>query len=86
MLVRGLESAAKGMLALMEAQDNIANNLSNVNTTGFKRGQLRFKDIMESAVYQYGMLRAAMQEHILEKLQFLIDQKFIRGTFEYGTE
>ena len=51
MLVRGLESAAKGMLALMEAQDNIANNLSNVNTTGFKRGQLRFKDIMESAVY-----------------------------------
>ncbi len=51
MLVRGLESAAKGMLALMEQQDNIANNLSNVNTTGFKRGQLRFKDIMESAVY-----------------------------------
>ncbi|MCQ2743248.1 MAG: flagellar hook-basal body protein [bacterium] len=51
MLIRGLESAAKGMLALMEQQDNIANNLANVNTTGFKRGQLRFKDIMESAVY-----------------------------------
>lgn len=52
MIVRGLESAAKGMLALMEAQDNIANNLANVNTTGFKRGMLRFKDILESAVYE----------------------------------
>lgn len=51
MIVRGLESCAKGMLALMDMNDNIANNLANVNTTGFKRGALRFKDVMESAVY-----------------------------------
>lgn len=51
MIVRGLESAAKGMLALIETNDNIANNLSNVNTVGFKKGSLRFQDIMESAVY-----------------------------------
>ena len=51
MIVRGLESAAKGMLALMDMNDNIANNLSNVNTVGYKRGALRFQDIMQSAVY-----------------------------------
>ena len=51
MIVRGLESAAKGMIALMDMNDNIANNLANVNTTGFKRGALRFKDVLESAVY-----------------------------------
>ena len=51
MIVRGLESAAKGMVALMDMNDRIANNLANVNTVGFKKGELRFKDIMESAVY-----------------------------------
>lgn len=50
MITRGLESAAKGMIALMDMNDNIANNLSNVNTIGYKRGALRFRDIMESAV------------------------------------
>lgn len=51
MIVRGLESCANGMLALMDANDNTANNLANVNTYGFKKGSLRFKDVMESAVY-----------------------------------
>jgi flagellar basal-body rod protein FlgG len=51
MIVRGLESAANGMVALMDMNDRIANNLANVNTVGFKKGELRFKDIMQSAVY-----------------------------------
>lgn len=51
MLVRSFESAANGMLALMDQNDNTANNLANVNTVGYKRGALRFKDVMESAVY-----------------------------------
>ena len=46
MIVRGLESAAKGMVALMDMNDRIANNLANVNTVGFKKGELRFKDVM----------------------------------------
>ena len=29
---------------------------------------------------------AEMQEHLLDKLQLLLDQKLIRGTFENGTE
>ena len=51
MIVRSFESAANGMLALMDMNDNTANNLANVNTVGYKKGCLRFKDVMESAVY-----------------------------------
>ena len=51
MIVRSFESAANGMLALMDMNDNTANNLANVNTYGYKRGALRFKDVMQSAVY-----------------------------------
>lgn len=51
MLVRSFESAANGMLALMDMNDNTANNLANVNTVGYKKGSLRFKDVMQSAVY-----------------------------------
>ena len=51
MIVRSFESAANGMLALMDMNDNTANNLANVNTVGYKKGSLRFKDVMQSAVY-----------------------------------
>ena len=51
MIVRSLTTAANGMLALMDMNDNTANNLANVNTTGYKKGSLRFKDVMQSAVY-----------------------------------
>ncbi|MBR6127795.1 hypothetical protein IKQ21_08940, partial [bacterium] len=50
-MVRGLESCANGMLALMDMNDNTANNLANVNTVGYKKGSIRFKDVMQSAVY-----------------------------------
>ena len=51
MIVRGLETCANGMLALMDANDNTANNLANVNTIGYKKSSLRFKDVMESTIY-----------------------------------
>ena len=52
MLVRSLESAANGMLALIDMNDNTANNLANVNTTGYKKSELTFKNVMDAAVYQ----------------------------------
>ena len=51
MILRGLDACANGMLALMDANDNTANNLANVNTVGYKKGSLKFKDVMESAVF-----------------------------------
>lgn len=55
-------------------------------TDFFKNGKLQRNRIRNHPSYQYGFLREEMQEHILDKLEALIDQKLIKGTFENGTE
>lgn len=52
MLTRGLEAASKGMQALIEYQDVIANNIANVNTTGFKKTTMTFRNLMDARVEQ----------------------------------
>lgn len=52
----------------------------------FKNGKVQKARIRAHPDYQYGVLREEVQEHILEKLQALIDMRAIRGTFENGTE
>lgn len=44
--MRALYSAAQGMKAQQLNLDTISNNLSNVNTTGFKRTRVEFKDLL----------------------------------------
>lgn len=70
MIVRSFESAANGMNALMDMNDNIANNLANVNTVGYKKGSLRFKDVMQSAVYsqQGSIIRNTNENNYLGSL------------------
>ncbi len=51
-----------------------------------KNGRLMKAKIKSHPSYPYGFLREEMQDYILDKLQALIDQKLIRGTFENGTE
>ncbi len=55
-------------------------------TEFFKNGKLQKAKIKEHPSYMYGLLREEIQDHILEKLQLLIDRRIIRGTFENGTE
>lgn len=50
MILRGLESAANGMQALINQNDSTANNVANVNTIGYKRQNLVFKDIYEANI------------------------------------
>jgi len=45
-MIRALHSAASGMYAQQLNIDSIANNLANVNTTGFKRSQAEFQDLL----------------------------------------
>ena len=45
-MVPGLENAAAAMINKMQNIQIVANNLANINTTGFKRG-LSFSDILE---------------------------------------
>lgn len=55
-------------------------------TEFFKNGRLNRDKIMSHQCYQYGHLREETQQHILDKLAQLIEQKIIKGTFENGTE
>lgn len=52
----------------------------------FKNRKLLRDKIKNHKSYPYGFLREDMQEHMLDKLQLLIDQRVIKGTFENGTE
>lgn len=45
-MMRSLNTAASGMVAQQRNLDTIANNLANVNTTGFKTQRAEFQDIV----------------------------------------
>ena len=45
-MMRSLWSAASGMIAQQTNLDNIANNLSNVNTAGYKKDTVEFKTLL----------------------------------------
>jgi flagellar basal-body rod protein FlgG len=45
-MMRALYSAASGMTAQQTNVDNIANNLANANTAGFKSRQVQFQDLL----------------------------------------
>lgn len=45
-MIRALWTAASGMQAQQKSIDVVANNLANVNTTGFKRSRADFQDLI----------------------------------------
>jgi flagellar basal-body rod protein FlgG len=51
---RALSSAASGMAAQEMRMDVIANNMANVNTTGFKKSRTEFQDVLYDAVRAAG--------------------------------
>src|SRR5260370_40378669 len=53
-MIRALYSAASGMSAQEMSVDNIAHNLANANTVGFKARQLQFQDLLYQTVVQPG--------------------------------
>lgn len=63
-----------------------ANPIKEYATEFFKNGRLHRDKIKKSRAYRYGFLRDEMQDYILDKLEFLIAQKYIKWTFENGTE
>lgn len=64
----------------------VPNPMKAFSAEFFKNGKLQRNKIKNHPKYSYGVLREEMQEYILDKLQLLIDQKIIKGTFENGTE
>ncbi|MEP7346642.1 MAG: flagellar hook-basal body complex protein, partial [Gemmatimonadaceae bacterium] len=53
-----LRTAATGMMAQQLRTEVIANNLANVNTTGFKRSRARFEDLLYQTVQSPAILGA----------------------------
>jgi flagellar basal-body rod protein FlgG len=53
-MLRAFSTAATGMIAQQMMVDVIANNLANVNTTGFKKSQICFQDLLYVTMQEPG--------------------------------
>ncbi|MCP4633576.1 MAG: flagellar basal-body rod protein FlgG [candidate division Zixibacteria bacterium] len=53
-MIKAMRTAASGMKAQQLNVDNIANNLANVNTTGFKKSRIEFQDVLYQKVRNAG--------------------------------
>ena len=53
-MIRALFTAATGMIGQQMNMDTIANNLANVNTTGFKKSRVNFQDLLYETVKPAG--------------------------------
>jgi len=53
-MLRAFSTSATGMTAQQMNIDVIANNLANINTTGFKRSQIDFKDLIYVKQQEFG--------------------------------
>ena len=58
-MIRAFSTSATGMMAQETLVDMIANNLANVNTTGYKRSQIEFQDLLYSKMKEPGTEIAA---------------------------
>ena len=62
-MLRALWTAASGMTTQQTNIDNIANNLANVNTAGFKKTRLNFEDLLYQEIRPAGATTAAGVSH-----------------------
>lgn len=85
MIIRGFESAANGMQALIDQNDSTASNVANVNTVGYKKQSLVFRDIYDTNVTQKnkdtGDLQTIGELSIGSQVQKLT-YDFTQGTLE----
>jgi flagellar basal-body rod protein FlgG len=58
-MLRAFSTSATGMTGQQMMVDTIANNLANVNTTGFKRSQINFQDLLYVTMEEPGTEIAA---------------------------
>lgn len=53
-MIRALFTASTGMIGQQANIDTIANNLANVNTTGFKKSRVNFQDLLYETIQPAG--------------------------------
>jgi len=57
-MIKAMRTAASGMIAQQMNVDNIANNLANVNTTGYKKSKVEFQDVLYQNLRKAGTATA----------------------------
>jgi len=57
-MIKAMRTAATGMIGQQMNVDNIANNLANVNTTGFKKSRVEFQDVLYQNLRKAGSASA----------------------------
>ena len=62
-MLRALYTAATGMEAQQVNIDTIANNIANVNTTGFKQGRAEFQDLLYQNIRPAGAPSSTSTEY-----------------------
>lgn len=55
-MLRSLTTAATGMIAQQNNLDIVANNIANVNTSGFKKSRAEFQDLLSTAIRTPGAM------------------------------
>jgi len=88
-MMRSLWTAATGMAAQSLNVDVISNNISNVNTTGFKRGRANFQDLMYQQIKSPGSEASAAGTQVPTGIQIGLGVKatsvssiFSEGSFQ----
>ncbi len=87
MSIKALAIAATGMNAQQVNLEVVANNIANINTTGFKRARAEFTDLMYQNVQSQGVARQAGLEIVPEggKLGLGVKLAAIRDVHIQGT-
>jgi len=88
-MIRSLWTAATGMAAQALNVDVIANNLANVNTSGFKRGRANFQDLMYQQIKSAGAEASAAGTQLPTGIQVGlgvqtagVESIFLEGSFQ----
>ncbi len=85
-MIRALFSAASGMEAQQTNVDNIAHNLANANTVGFKARRAQFQDLLYQTIVQPGAA-AGSQTVVPSGLQLGLGTRVVSNeiTFSQGS-
>ena len=67
-------------------QPGESNRFQALAVKGIKNRKIKRGVIKADRNYPFGLLREEMQEHIFNKLQQILDQQIVKGTFLNGTE
>ena len=83
-MIKAMNTAATGMAAQQMNIDNIANNLANINTTGFKKSRVEFQDILYQN-YRKAGTASALGAMIPTNLDIGHGVKAVATTREFST-